>query len=99
MEILKEVLMKKRITIVCLAASLLIFLQVIGIEEAILNFVLVGELPGMDTLIPPTGMLTLWSVVALGIGTFIMAKKRNQQLARLISEIRRHLPRRRFTQL
>lgn len=96
--------MKKAINISALLFFIWLLLDALDIPQNILMFLLMGELPGTRTSLPPTVMLSLMTAI-IGIVSFeLLARRvtivrRIRQQAMGIMARREKLPRRRFTQI
>lgn len=91
--------MKKKLSLFSNLVSAAIFLQVIDVGDTVVRFVLVGEIPGTDVLISPVDMIVLWSLIVAACLVSLVPNIRKIVVARSTAQWRRHLPRRRFTQI
>lgn len=88
--------MKKKISLVCIGLCVVIFLSVVRAGETLLYFILMGEVPGTDYMLPPLAMFVLWGALGLGLFYLTPLGRRSQRKLHSFSQ---HLPRRRFTQI
>jgi hypothetical protein len=96
--------MRKAINISALLFFVWLVLDTLNAPSALLNFLLVGELPGTTTALSPTLMLALMTA-ATGLIVFELAARRieivwriRQQFIQVMTR-RQRLPRRRFSRI
>ncbi len=93
--------MRKAINISAFLFFIWLILDAFNMPSALLNFLLVGELPGIQTNLPPVVMLAIIST-AFGIIVFEMVVRRIEIIHRTRQQIlsiasrRDRLPKRRF---
>jgi hypothetical protein len=96
--------MRKTITITAFLLFIWLLLDVFHILDILINFILVGEIPGMQTSLSPTIMLAIVTTLSVIVIFELLARRIKvvwqirQQLRKFI-ERRERLPRRRFNQI
>jgi hypothetical protein len=96
--------MRKTITITAFLLFIWLLLDVFHILDILINFILVGEIPGMQTSLSPTIMLAIVATLSMIVIFELLARRIKvvwqirQQLRKFI-ERRERLPRRRFNQI
>jgi hypothetical protein len=96
--------MKKTINILAFLFLVWLILDTFNTPSILLNFLLVGQLPGMGVTLSPSMMLAIMTVIGGVIVFEILARRievvwRIRQQFRSIIERRERLPRRRFTRI
>lgn len=93
--------MRKAINLSALLFFIWLLLDAFNVPSLLLNFLLIGELPGMQTSLPPVAMLAIVSTL-FGIIVFEIAARRVEIIHRTRQQIititsrRNRLPKRRF---
>ena len=91
--------MKERATRISLLLSAFIILLAFNIDEVLVRFLLAGEIPGTDTSLPPTAMLTLFaSILMIPIVTLILRNRMNG-LSRKLDQAKARFPKRRYSSI
>jgi|GEM_PF-2028701 len=96
--------MRKAINYSALLFFVWLVLDALNVPSALLNFLLVGELPGTTTTLSPTLMLAL-TTAATGLIVFELAARRIEIVWRIRQQFihvmtrRQRLPRRRFSRI
>ncbi len=89
--------MKYTVTKICLLLSALFIMLSFHVEETLVRFIIMGEIPGTDVSLSPTTMLVVYSILILApicIGLYkLYAASRNYAKANS------HLPKRRYSPL
>lgn len=96
--------MKKNITTTIITLSAAVLLVKFGVLNALVMFILMGQIPGTSYSIPASAMLALLSITTLLITISIVAAKMQHTttIRRLIKKHLAHkarMPRRRFGQV
>jgi hypothetical protein len=96
--------MRKTIPMTALLLFIWLLLDAFHILDILINFILVGEVPGMKTSLSPTVMLAIMAALSMVVVFELLARRIKviwrirQQLHKFI-ERRERLPRRRFSRI
>lgn len=91
--------MKERATRISLLFSVFIILLAFNIDEILVRFLLAGEIPGTDTSLPPTAMLTLFASILMIPIVTLMLRNRMNSLSRKLDQAKARFPKRRYSSL
>lgn len=96
--------MRKAINIIALLFFTWLVLDTLNLPSQLLYFLLVGELPGTNTSLPPTAMLSLMTL-AIAIILFEFGARRIEGIRQIRGQVitmltrRERLPKRRFNRI
>ena len=91
--------MKERATRISLLLSAFIVLLAFNIDEVLVRFLLAGEIPGTDTSLPPTAMLTLFASILMIPIVTLMLRNRMNGLSRKLDQAKARFPKRRYSSI
>ena len=91
--------MKERATRISLLLSAFIILLAFNIDEVLVRFLLAGEIPGTDTSLPPTVMLSLFAGIILIPLASLILRNRMNSLSRKLDQAKARFPKRRYSSL